>query len=363
VSGGGTGDGRNVDPELGRLSGEAADQRAPLERGPGGAEAAWTGPGGGGGRTYYDRPVIKEPVWKLTVPAYFYAGGAAGAAAVLGAAAQAVGGGELRGLVRRCRWIAAAGCAVSGVILIDDLGRPARFLNMLRVIRPSSPMSIGSWVLAASGPTASTAALLSGAGGRLGRLGDLAGTAAGAAGLPLAGYTGVLLNNTVVPVWEQPRRTLAPLFVASGVASAASLLDLMPASAAERRAARRYGLLGRLAELALARAVEREAGRVPRVARPLHQGRSGALWKAAEALTGASLALTLLPRRLAWARAGAGLTGTAGSLCLRFAVFLAGRASARDPRAVFALQRAGRGGAEAAGRAGVTGPGGRRATG
>ncbi|MDX6646387.1 MAG: hypothetical protein QOK40_2114, partial [Miltoncostaeaceae bacterium] len=292
-------DGRNIDPTLGRLDGEAAGQRAPAQ-GAGGAAAfaAWTGPSTHEQRTYYDRPVIKEPVWKPTVAAYLYAGGAAGAAATLGAAAQALGGTELRGMVRRCRWIAAAGCAVSGAILVDDLGRPARFLNMLRVFRPTSPMSVGSWVLAASGSAASASALLSGAGGRLGRLGDAAGAAAGVLGLPLASYTGVLLNNTVVPVWEQPRRTLAPLFVSSAVTAAASLLDLMPATARERRVARRYGLVGRVAELILVRAVEREAGRVPRVARPLHEGRSGALLNAAEALTGASLALSLLPRRL-----------------------------------------------------------------
>ena len=100
-----------------------------------------------------------------------------------------------------------------------------------------------------------------------------------------------------------------------------------------------------------------------RVARPLHEGRSGALWTAAEALTATSLGLSILPRRLGWARVGAGLTGNAGSLALRLAVFHAGRASADDPRASFALQRAGGGGAAAVGRPAVTGPGGRRATG
>jgi formate-dependent nitrite reductase membrane component NrfD len=358
-------DGHNIDLEVGRLEGEAAQQKVPPERGRGEGTVpftVWTGGAAADdGRTYYDRPVIKAPVWKPLIAAYFYVGGAAGAAAALGAAAQTIGGGELRGLVRRCRWISAVGCAVGGALLVEDLGRPSRFLNMLRVIRPSSPMSIGSWVLAGSGSAAGVSALLSGARGPLGAVGDAAGAAAGALGLPLASYTGVLLNNTVVPVWEQPRRSLAPLFVASGMAAAGSLLDLMPGSARERRVARRFGVVGRLAELVLAKAVEREAGRVPRVAKPLQEGRSGSLWRAAEILTAASLGLSLLPRRLWWARPAAGVTGTLGSLLLRFGVFFAGRASANDPRATFALQRAGGGGADAVGRAAVTGPGGRRA--
>src|SRR5438874_11336372 len=96
-----------------------------------------TADGRGRGRqdpSYYDRPVLKEPVWKWYVPAYFYVGGAAGAAATLGAAAQLADRRGLAGLIRRCRWIAAAGGAVGTGLLVVDLGRPERFLNMLRVV-------------------------------------------------------------------------------------------------------------------------------------------------------------------------------------------------------------------------------------
>ena len=159
--------------------------------------------------------------------------------------------------------------------------------------------------------------------------------------MPLAGYTAVLLNHTVVPVWEQPRRSLAPFFVASGATSAASLLDLMRLDAHEDRVVRRFGLLARVAELAAAAAVEREAGRRPRVARPLREGLSGALWRTSTALSAASLGLSLLPRTRR-RRALAGLAGAGGSLAARYAMFHAGLASARDPRASFELQRAGR---------------------
>ena len=335
-------DGRHIDPALGALAGEAAGQAAPRRAAAGAPAPAAAPPAEGESPTYYDRPVIKAPVWKATIAAYFFVGGATGACATLGAAAQVAGGPRLRGLVRRCRWLAAGGTVLSSVLLIDDLGRPGRFLNMLRVVRPSSPMSVGSWVLGLTGAAAAPAAVLARSGGALGRLGDAAGLAAGVGGVPLSGYTAVLLNNTVVPAWEQPRRALAPFFVASGATAASSLLDLLPLDPVEDRVVRRFGLPARAADLAAGRAVEREAGaRVARVARPYRQGVSGVLWRAATGLTAASLGLSLLPRSRR-TRALAGLCGAAGSLAARYAVFHAGRASAADPRATFELQRASR---------------------
>jgi hypothetical protein len=359
------GDGRNIDPEVGILEGAASDQAVPGDRArsQGGAPfGVWDGGPEPEGATYYDRPVLKEPVWIWAVPAYFFVGGAAGAAAVLGAAVQVTGDEDLRDLVARCRRIAAAGDAIGTGLLIYDLGRPARFLNMLRVFRPTSPMSVGSWVLAASAPLSSLSALLARADGSLRRLGDLAGLGAGFTGMPLTGYTAVLLANTAVPVWQASRRSLPVLFTASAVSGAASLLDLLDLGEREQRVVRRYGLAGKLAELAAMLAVERDAGRVERVGRPLREGVAGALWRASKAFGTASLAFSLLPGRGRGKRTLSGLLGTMGSLALRFAVFHAGRASARDPRATFRQQRAGYGAAEAAGVAAVTGVQGRQAT-
>ncbi|MGH2811069.1 MAG: NrfD/PsrC family molybdoenzyme membrane anchor subunit, partial [Actinomycetota bacterium] len=151
---------------------------------------------------YYGRPVLKEPVWIWAVPAYFYAGGAAGAALVLGAVAQLAGRDELRDLVRNCRRLGALGTAGGGILLIYDLGRPERFLNMLRLFRPTSAMSIGSWTLAVAGASSAAAAVLPGIAG------NTAGLVAGAAGLPLAGYTAVLLADTAVPLWQSSRKVL-----------------------------------------------------------------------------------------------------------------------------------------------------------
>jgi formate-dependent nitrite reductase membrane component NrfD len=361
-------DGRNIDREMGTLEGEASRMAVPGRRevGEGAVPyAAWPEVPGPdrkpGDLTYYDRPVLKEPVWIWAVPAYFYAGGVAGAAGVLGAAAQTAGHGDLRELVVRCRWLAAAGGAVGTGLLIHDLGRPERFLNMLRVFRPTSPMSVGSWILAAAGPLTAGSAILARRRGFLGRVGDLFGALAGLVGMPLTGYTAVLLSNTAVPLWQETRRSLPAAFTASAMTAAASLLDMMYLEEGSVRIVRRFGVVGKVAEIAAMRAVEQEAERVERVGRPLREGLGGSLWRSAKVLTGASLALSLLPGKRRAIRTAAGMLGTAGAIALRFGVFHAGKSSARDPRATFGHQRLGHGGAEATGHAALIGPD-RRAT-
>jgi formate-dependent nitrite reductase membrane component NrfD len=288
--------------------------------------------------TYYDLPVIKEPVWIWAVPAYFYLGGAAGAAAALGAAAQHKPG--LRGLVRRCRRIAFAGSAAGAGLLIHDLGRPERFLNMLRVFRPTSAMSLGSWLLATFNGLAGAAVAFDGYG-----LGEAAGLVAGVAGAPLTGYTGVLLSDTAVPLWQSARSTLPVVFVASGVSAAASLLDLTDLNEREQRVVWRFGLVGQAVEFAAMTALEREAHRVETVGRPLREGLGGSLWKTAKVLTGLSLLLSVIPHS-SKRRKVSGLLGSAGAIALRFSIFHAGKASSRDPKATFDHQRAGLGARE-----------------
>ncbi len=306
---------------------------------------------GGDGPTYYDRPVLKEPVWIWSVPAYFHVGGVAAGAAVLGLVAQLLDRSGLARLVRRCRDVAAIGGAVGTALLIHDLGRPARFLNMLRVFRPSSAMSVGSWTLAAaSGSTAASALAPRVLPGRAGSvLGDAAGIAAGAVAPVLGTYTAVLVSDTAVPVWRAARRELPPLFAASAVSAATSTLDLLDLDDREATITRRLGTAAKGAEIVAAAAVERAADRDERVGRPLREGLSGDLWRAAKALNLGSLAIGVLPSPRRWVRlrrVASGFLGVLASLALRFAVFQAGTASARDPRATFDQQRAGHGGSE-----------------
>src|SRR5207248_1692869 len=105
--------------------------------------------------SYYGRPIVKEPVWKTEIPTYFFTGGLAGTSASLALAARLAGNDTL---ARRALWVNAAAITVSPLLLIKDLGRPLRFLNMLRVFKVTSPMSVGTWIVSFSGTATGTAA-------------------------------------------------------------------------------------------------------------------------------------------------------------------------------------------------------------
>jgi hypothetical protein len=215
-----------------------------------------------------------------------------------------------------------------------DLGRPERFLNMLRVFKVTSPMSVGSWILSASG----AAITLPGAAAVLGRdwrLARLAEPVAAALGLPLATYTGVLLANSVVPVWSEARRELPIVFAAGAAASSGAAATLITP---ERCAgpARRLAIAGAIAELAAVEAMEHKLGET---GGPYKTGRPRAFGLASRALTGTGAALlaTSRGRRLRKLAGAAMVLG--GAVCERWSVYTAGFPSAEDPKYTVALQR------------------------
>ncbi|HYI11363.1 MAG TPA: NrfD/PsrC family molybdoenzyme membrane anchor subunit [Thermoanaerobaculia bacterium] len=250
--------------------------------------------------TYYDLPLLKPPVWTCEIPAYFFVGGAAGAAAMLGAAAQLTGDNEK--LVSDARWIALIGAGLSGPLLISDLGRPERFLNMLRVFKPQSPMSVGVWTLVVfSGATAGAVLL------PWKPLKNLAGLAAAATGLGMATYTGVLLGVSAIPVWKEHADFLPIHFGASALGSAVSLLELR---GHKRTALNQLALGASLFESAADHAVEADS----------------TLLRIAGALSGpVPFFLRLFGKRKAAAAAT-----LLGSLATRFAWVEAGKQSAND---------------------------------
>jgi hypothetical protein len=282
-------------------------------------------------RTYYGRPVIKEPVWTWEVPWYFFAGGMAGASATLAAVARAAGNERLADAAGR---VALAGTVVSPPLLVADLGRPERFHHMLRAFKPTSPMSVGSWILAGFAPLAGAAAVLR-AGRLFPRLQRLAEAGGAALGPLLSTYTAVLVANTAVPVWHEARTELPLLFAGGSAASAgaAALLQLDPADAGP---ARRLAVLGIIFEVIASERMERNLGEL---AEPYREGTAGKLSNVARALsvTGATL-IGLFGRRRRAAATGAALV-LAGAVAERWAVFTAGFASARDPKYTVKPQR------------------------
>jgi hypothetical protein len=282
--------------------------------------------------SYYGRPIVKEPVWKPEIPWYLFTGGIAGGSSVLHGFARLTGNERL---ARTSLFVGAAADAVSPALLISDLGRPERFLNMLRVFKVTSPMSVGSWILFISGGASGAAAAL-----ELLRIAKpvkvLAEATSVAAGAPLATYTGALIANTAIPVWSEARDELPWLFGASAAASAGAAATLFtPAEAAGP--ARRAAIGGVAAELAIAQAMEKRLGFVGEVYR---RGEAGRFMRISKACSAAGAGLLALRGRRSRAAAAAGSALVlAGELALRWSVFKAGFQSARDPRYTVLPQR------------------------
>jgi Polysulphide reductase, NrfD len=281
--------------------------------------------------SYYGRPILKQPTWTWQIPCYFFSGGMAGAAAPFALACELRGD---RALAQRAWLVAMAGVAANPALLVSDLGRPERFHHMLRVVKPTSPMNIGSWILGAS----STAIALATARSVLGwfpRLGRAAGATA-VLGPALSTYTAVLIADTAVPVWHEARRELPWVFAAGAAMSAGSAIALAGGGAP----ARRLALAGAASELTATTVMERRLGGL---GEPYREGEAGRFGRAAKALTAAGAAtMALAGRRRAGAAAGGALM-LAGALATRWSVYKAGFQSAADPKYVVEPQRARRG--------------------
>ncbi len=287
---------------------------------------------------YYGEPVIKPPVWTWEIPLYFFFGGIAGMSAVIALAAVLF---DHVDVARTAMWVAAiAGAILSPILLIMDLGRPHLFLNMLRVFKHRSPMSMGAWILTGFG-TCTVPGLIT-----LelhvhqifdGTLDQFLGFAAGififgAAifGTLLATYTGVLIGATAIPAWFL-HRTLLPIhFGTAGLGSAAAVLELV----GHRIAALNFlGFYAAAVETVLL--IWLSVDKHGAADRAIHENRSGWLIRIGEVLNG-PLALIL---RFFGLVPFAAISFLIGALVSRFGWILVGKVSGADPEAVFASQR------------------------
>jgi len=284
---------------------------------------------------YYGVPLLKAPPWTWQIPPYFFAGGAAGSAAVIGLVARWIGGD--RELARDCRYLAAAGTAASGALLISDLGRPGRFLAMMRVFKRQSPMSVGAWTLAVFGTASAAAVLAERLNQRLNSRwirigGDSAEMISALAGLPFSNYTGVLIGASVIPLWNENVETLPIHFGMSGLNSAVSILELM---GHRNPALNTLGMGASAIETLEGFGIE--ISKKP-VMEPLKRGRSGVITRLGGVLSGpVPLVLRVAAafagrRRARQLRKLAAASSVAGSMLTRVAWIHAGKVSARDWR-------------------------------
>jgi len=282
-------------------------------------------------RSYYGRPVIKETVWGPDIPSYLFLGGLAGASSTLAAGAHLTGRPEL---ARALKCGAAGAISLSMAALVHDLGRPTRFVNMLRVLKVTSPMSVGTWILSGYTPLALTAAA-SAVTRKLPKAGQAATIAAGLLGPAVASYTAVLLGDTAAPAWHEAHREL-PFLFAGSAATAAGGLGMLAVRPGRAGQAIRFAVLGAAGEIAAKSLLLQRLGPA---AEPYQTGRAGQLMDISEVLTSTGLAVAVLAGRSRAGAALAGLTLMAASALTRFGVFEAGRASARDPKYTIVPQR------------------------
>ncbi len=309
---------------------------------------------------YYGLPVIHGPHWKWHIIAYFFLGGISGTSAVLAAIARLTDQVDGLRIARVATYVSIGALLPCPVFLILDLGRPARFLNMLRVLRLSSPMSMGSWGLALFSVVSSATTLLQilmdfqfRRGTSTVRLAEgparLFAPLSALLGLFVAGYTGVLLAATAVPIWSKRPWLLGPLFLTSATSSGAAAVALAssfvdPSAEAGEAKLRWFEAYAVIAEIAILTGWIYALGTT---AKPVVSGHVGSILR--HVVVGGGMALPQLlavgslrsrnrRHRVLLTRATSVLI-LVGGFALRYVVVQAGRDSADDPQATFDMTR------------------------
>ena len=322
-----------------------------------GGRRGWLNRDGGGRReapavpdaefsSYYGQSIVKPVPWDHKISAYLFVGGIAGTSGIVQAGAAATGNAVLQ---RNARLTAMTTVGLSGIALVADLGRPERFLNMMRTVKLTSPMSVGTWILSAYAgfagvTTASEALRLLPDRGPVRALARVTGaldrpSTVGQAifGAPLAAYTAVLLADTAHPVWHESRRQLPFVFVGSAaLASGGVQMILTPTALAGP--VRRLALLGVGTELVAMHRLEQHLEDL-HIDEPITAGRGAAKLRLARALTIAGGAGTLLADRSRLLAIASGAALATASALTRAGIVEAGIESAEDPKYTVRVQK------------------------
>ncbi len=301
-------------------------------------------------RSYYGRPIVKQAPWGHEIAQYLFFGGLAAGSGLVAAGAHLTGRRTLR---RNARLGAMGALGLGTVALVKDLGRPERALNMMRTAKLTSPMSVGSWILAGFGTFGGAAAALEVVAPNARVPNVLASAGSAFFAPPLAAYTAVLLADTATPLWHEAHRELPFIFVSSATAAGCGLA-LATTPPEETAPVRALAAVAAASDLVADRVLERRLGEE---GQPLREGHAHVWHRAARGLTLAGGVAALVAGRSRVLNALGGAALMAGSYCTRMAIYEAGQASALDPVYTVRPQRRRAAAKEAAGE-GITQPGG-----
>jgi formate-dependent nitrite reductase membrane component NrfD len=312
--------------------------------------------------SYYDVPMLKQPLWKWEIASYFFLGGLSAGAYAISRLAARFGGDSHRNLTRVGSYLALASLLPCPPLLIHDLGDPKRFHHMLRVWKPSTPMNLGTWSIVGYSAACASAVLREylkdpGTGEieptsrilRMANQGLL--VVEDAAGIPLAilvaGYTGVLLSCTANPLWCR-NPWLGPLFSASAISTGAEALSLALAfssgereeDAASQSVLRKIDSLAHGAELLCMRGFQDSAGEGAMPLRSGSQKRNHRLALGGIIAAEVLKALPLLDNLRRPLRLTAAAMGLAAGFALRWSIVMGGHPAASDPHLARITSRA-----------------------
>jgi formate-dependent nitrite reductase membrane component NrfD len=303
--------------------------------------------------SYYDVSMLQAPVWEgRLIGTYFFLGGLSGASYLLARMSEIFGGKEYRDVSRAGTTVAMMALLPCAPLLIADLGDPSRFHHMLRVFKPHSPMSLGTWVVSGYGGAAAGAVLREWMIATKGEpktppakaLDNSLAVITDMAGVPLAllmmSYTGVLLSATATPVWCR-NKWLSPLFTASAIGNGAGAVSLAlqfmqrhrrsRAESAGEKVLDRVSTAAHIAEAVLRYQYVKSLGHL---AKPLTHGAQKKYMIGSTASLIAAEALKYAPlegRSRKVARIASALLSVAGGFALKFGITEAGKPSAEDP--------------------------------
>jgi protein NrfD len=185
-------------------------------------------------------PSYELPNWGWSIVLYFFLGGVTGGVYFAAAWLDLFGDPSDRPAMRLGHILGFPLIIVCAVALVVDLGQPLRFWHMIfaserfpePILKPYSPMSLGTAILAVFGLVSFLSFVdelfargrwLHKPGNPIGKVFSVVGALAG---LALAGYTGVVLGVTNEPVWGNSP-WVGALFLFSGISTGIAVLLLL----------------------------------------------------------------------------------------------------------------------------------------